>query len=154
MRCLHVALFGLLFLVIIGILVVIWYFEGPDSGGYDQVKEPVVDRGISAFLGAYLPLILLPFLLFFVLFICYLRLRAQKRSGKGEVHNSGMPAAPATSPPIVSIDVSEQPPPMVTAAVRGDGAPAPLPLHSSRPIPPLPEFHDAPAIPSRQRHRK
>jgi len=155
MRCAHVALFGLLLLVIVGILIVIWYFEGPDQGGYDQYKEPAVDRGISTFLGAYLPLLLLPFLLFFVLLICYLRLRAQKQAGDAAVDlMTGAPVGPTMREPISAANdcLPTTRPPMIVAPapVRGDATPPPLPHHNSaRPIPPLPEFHEARSTPTR-----
>ena len=91
MRPLHIGMFGLLLLVIIGILVLIWYFEGPDQGGYEQIKTPPVDLGITAFLGAYLPLLLLPFLLFFIIIVCFMRLRVQSKRGGAILNVADMP---------------------------------------------------------------
>merc|ERR1712136_203881 len=41
MQCLSVVLTCVLLIIIISILVVIWYFEGPDDGGYEMLKLPM-----------------------------------------------------------------------------------------------------------------
>merc|ERR1712136_664079 len=90
MQCLSVVLTCVLLIIIISILVVIWYFEGPDDGGYEMLKLPMESNEVSNFLGAYLPLLLFPVLILFVLFVCYLRSRVHKKK-VSEIFFGGMP---------------------------------------------------------------
>jgi len=90
MQCLSVVLTCVLLIIIISILVVIWYFEGPDDGGYEILKLPMESNEVSNFLGAYLPLLLFPVLILFVLFVCYLRSRNHKKK-VNDIFFGGMP---------------------------------------------------------------